>query len=88
MTPVQIRMARAALELTLDDLAGKAYVPVGEVEALESGGGNPDVAAKLRAFFDAAGVELLGETGVGFDEKARNAARTVPLGELNSANDE
>ena len=88
MTPVQIRMARAALNLTADALASEAMTPTEEVEALERGGGNPDIAAKLRGFFDASGIAFIGENGVSFDEKARTAARTVPLGELNSANDE
>lgn len=89
MTPVQIRMARAALDMSAEDLASKAVVPPDEIEALERGsGGQPEAAAKLRATFETAGVEFLEEDGIRYREGGLRAAKTVPLENLSSANDE
>lgn len=86
MTPSQARMARAALGLSVEDLARTAAISVDEIAAAEAGGGEPGLEAKLRATFEGGGVEFLDEDGVRF--RGDNAARTVPLDELSSANDE
>lgn len=88
MTPAQVRMARAALGISVEQLARESVVPEDAVLALEGGAGQPDAAAKLRATFEGAGVEFLGEDGVRFHERAPAAAGTVPLEDLSSANDE
>ena len=88
MTPVQVRMARAALALTVGQLASRAALQVEAVEMIERGTGRPDAAAKLRTTLESAGVEFLGEDGVRFHAESLGAAQTVPLEQLNSANDE
>ena len=90
MTPVQARMARAALALTVEDLAGKAGVSVEAVRAQEAGqtGGDAAGAARLRATLEAAGVTWLDDDGVRLRPTGTGAAGTVPVEELNSANDE
>ncbi len=88
MTPAQVRMARAALGLTVERLARDAGLPPRAIAALEQGHGEPDAAAKLRATFEVAGVEFLGEDGVTFRDGRPDAAQTLPLEELNAANDE
>ncbi len=89
MTPVQARMARAAVQLTVEELARKGRVPAAAIVAIESGDGPPDpvALAGLRGTFQALGVSLVGEDGVTFAE-GRYGAGTVPLDALNSANDE
>jgi transcriptional regulator with XRE-family HTH domain len=81
-------MARAALGLTVERLARDAVVPPEAIAAMEQGHGEPEAAAKLRATFEAAGVAFLGEDGVTFRDGRPDAARTLPLEELNAANDE
>ena len=88
MTAAQLRMARAALDLTVEALAAEAAVAPADIEAIETGGGQPDVAAKLHGFFETAGVAFIASNGVSFDEAAGQSAKTVPLDALNSANDE
>lgn len=88
MSPVQIRMARAALELSAEQLASKAAIGVEAVERLEQGNGSPDAEAKLRATLEGAGVEFLAQDGVKFHPVDLSAAASVPLDQLSSANDE
>ncbi len=88
MTPAQARMARAALGLTVERLARTAVIPPEAIVAMEQGHGEPEAAAKLRATFEVAGVEFLGEDGVTFRDGRPDAARTLPLEDLNAANDE
>ena len=88
MTPVQARMARAALELSLEDLAAEAALPADSVRLVEREGGKPDAASKLRATFEVAGIEFLGEDGVRFQADGARSSRTVPLDQLSAANDE
>ena len=87
MTPVQVRMARAALDLTSEALSREAGLAAGDIERLEHGGQDGAVSAKLRATFEGAGISFLGEDGVRFDARQQQA-RTVPLEAMNSANDE
>lgn len=87
MTPVQVRMARAALDLTQDDLSREAGLSPADVEQLERGGAAGAASAKLRATFEGAGIAFLDDDGVRFDARQRQA-RTVPLDAMNSYNDE
>ncbi len=89
MTPAQGRMARAALDRSIEDLAADASVTVEAVRALESGGGSPDASAKLRATFEAAGIEFLAEDGVKYHRPLQGPdGGTIPIDQLNSENDE
>ncbi|WP_052389687.1 helix-turn-helix domain-containing protein [Belnapia moabensis] len=58
MTPVQLRMGRAALEFTPAELADEAKVPSTEIVRYERGGGIASEAhvAALRQVLEAAGV--------------------------------
>ena len=87
MTPVQLRMSRAALEMSIETLAQKVAVGADEIAALEQGSGSPDLDAKVRVYFEGAGLSYKDETGVSFDD-TKAMAGTVPLDQLNSANDE
>ena len=86
MTPVQVRMARAALDLTSEDLSKKAGLSIADLEHLERGGQDGAASAKLKSTFEGAGIAFLEADGVRFD--ARQQARTIPLEAMNSANDE
>ena len=87
MTPAQLRMSRAALEMSVEALAQKLAVGADQIAALEQGSGSPDLDAKLRVYFESAGLSFKDEQGVSFDE-TKAMAGTVPLDQLNSANDE
>lgn len=67
MTPMQCRMARAALQWTVKDLAGKAQVGISTVVRFEAGRGKPIVAttAAMERTLEAAGVHFV-ENGVTF----------------------
>ena len=87
MTPVQVRMARAALGLTAEALAQEAGLSPADVTQLESGGQDGIASARLRATLEGAGIVFVDPDGVRYDEGA-TTAKTVPLGEMNSYNDE
>ena len=87
MTPVQVRMARAALDMTPEALSREAGLSPEDVAGLERGGAEGAASAKLRATFEAAGIAFLDGDGVRFDPR-QAAAQTVPLEEMNSYNDE
>lgn len=87
MTPVQVRMARAALDITAEDLSRRAGLSLQDLAQLERGGEEGAASAKLRTTFEGAGVSFLDGDGVRFDA-GRAMARTVPLEEMNSYNDE
>lgn len=87
MTPVQVRMARAALDLTIEDLSKEAGLTPDDLQQLEHGGTEGAASAKLRATFEASGISFLEADGVRFDESLRNA-KTIPLEDMNSYNDE
>lgn len=80
-------MARAALDMTAEALSRVAGLSPEDVAGLEHGGAEGAASAKLRATFEAAGVAFLAADGVRFDPR-QAAARTVPLEEMNSYNDE
>ncbi len=87
MHPVQVKMARAALDLSVDGLAGKAGISHLEVQQLEAGGAvGGEAESKARAALEAEGIEWIGDDGVRFTGAA--GAATIPIGQLNSYNDE
>ncbi len=67
MKPEQIRMARAALQMGVRDLAAAAGIAPGTLSRFETGKGglNQATAEKLRAALEAAGVEFIPENGGG-----------------------
>lgn len=87
MTPVQVRMARAALDLTTDELSRAAGLSLQDLEQLQKGGHEGAASAKLRMTFEGAGITFLDRDGVRFDER-QGSAGIVPLEEMNSYNDE
>lgn len=66
ITAVQIRMARAALDWTVRDLAEKAEVAPTTVNRIERGRAAPNrsTLAVLRRALEAGGVEFLDDDGV------------------------
>lgn len=87
MTPVQVRMARAALDMSAEALSRRAGLSPEDIATLERGGAEGAASAKLRATFEAAGIAFLERDGVRLDA-GQAAGRTVPLEEMNSYNDE
>ena len=87
MTPVQVRMARAALDLTIEDLSKEAGLTPEDLKSLENGGTEGAASAKLRMTFEASGISFLEADGVRFDESLREP-KTIPLEHMNSYNDE
>ncbi len=87
MTPVQVRMARAALDLTVEDLSKEAGLTPDDLQRLEHGGTEGAASAKLRATFEASGISFLEADGVRFDESLREP-KTIALENMNSYNDE
>ncbi len=66
MTPVQLKMARAALGWGVRDLAEKAGVTANTVSRIENGSdAKQSTMAALRAAMEAAGVEFIPENGGG-----------------------
>jgi predicted transcriptional regulator len=85
--PVQIKMARAALDLSVDQLASKAGVSQADILRLEDGTvGAVDHAGRVRAALEQEGIEWIDDNGVRFIEKAASAA--VPVEELTTGNDD
>ena len=74
MTPVQCRMARAALCWKLQDLADRCHVSVATIVRLEQGGRNKTTPANLAAIrraFEAEGVIFIWEEGLAVGIKMR-----------------
>jgi hypothetical protein len=88
MTPVQVRMARAALAMPAEHLASRAGIGTEALALLERDPGRPDVTARLRAAFEQAGIEFLDQDGVRLRATSPAGAISVPLDQLSSANDE
>ncbi len=67
ITPSQSRMARAALQWSLKDLAERSRVNHVTINRFEIGQAvsNPSTLAALRAALEAAGVEFIPENGGG-----------------------
>ena len=88
MTPVQVRMARAALAVTAEQLAARAAIEVEAIATLERDAGRPDLTARLRSTFEQAGIEFLDQDGVRLHATGAVGALSVPVDQLSSANDE
>jgi transcriptional regulator with XRE-family HTH domain len=64
LTPAQVRMARAALEWTIEELARRAGLTAKTIHHYERGGNATiDTLTKIKAAFDAAGVVWVPENG-------------------------
>ena len=88
MHPVQLKMARAALDLSIDQLASRAGLSHMDVVALEGGGAaGSEAEAKARVTLEACGIAWIDDNGVRFTGPAA-ADATIPVDALNSYNDE
>lgn len=86
MQPVQVRMARAALSLSVDDLAVKAGVPASDLRDLEEGKApDPAVTQGLSLFFASSGIELIDSDAV--RASSGDSAKAVAVDELTTGND-
>jgi transcriptional regulator with XRE-family HTH domain len=67
VTSAQVRMARAALNWTVRDLAEAAGLHRNTISNIEVGrfGGDPDTLASIEKVLSAAGVEFIDENGGG-----------------------
>lgn len=67
LTPAQCRMARAALEIGVRELAKRADVSAMTVTRFENGHsrGYPATIAKLRSALESSGIEFIEENGGG-----------------------
>lgn len=75
MTPAQCRMARAALELGVRDLAKLADVAPSTVTRLERGNGlYARTVEAIRAALEGAGVEFIPENGGGAGVRLKKKA--------------
>ena len=76
ISPAQCRMARAALELGVRDLASLAGVSAMTVTRFENGhsAGYPETLSKLRAALEVAGVEFIPANGGGAGVRLRDGA--------------
>ncbi len=87
----QARMARAALKLSVRDLAAAAKVSPNTVTRVEAGlPVNNSTAAAIRAALEAAGVEFIAENGGGAGVRLRKTrvGGSIPPDELNTSNNE
>ena len=87
MTPVQARMARAALDMTAEELSKDAGLSPEDVTQLERGGQDRVASARLLTTFEGAGISFIDTDGVRYDPRVK-VAGIVPLEEMNSYNDE
>jgi transcriptional regulator with XRE-family HTH domain len=73
--PAQVRMARAALNWSLAELAKASGVHRNTISNFETGryGGEPDKLAAVRAALEAAGVDFVSENGGGAGVRLRKA---------------
>ncbi|MFO1126345.1 MAG: transcriptional regulator [Methylocystis sp.] len=92
MTPSQCRMARAALELGVRELADAAKVSTNTVTRFERGEELRErTIAAIRAALEAAGVEFIARNGGGPGVRLRETERdapTIPIEDLSAENDE
>ncbi len=75
MKPAQVRMARAALNWSLADLAAASGVHRNTISNFETGryGGSDEALAAIRAALEAAGVEFIAPNGGGAGVRLRKA---------------
>jgi transcriptional regulator with XRE-family HTH domain len=73
LTKTQCRMARAALDWTLRELAARSQVNHVTINRFEKGQAesNPSTLAALRRAFEAAGAEFIAENGGGAGVRLR-----------------
>ncbi|RTL79156.1 MAG: transcriptional regulator [Hyphomicrobiales bacterium] len=94
MNGIQCRMARAALGMTVKELAAQAEVATDTVVRFEGGQElKGRTVAAIRAALEDAGVIFVDENGEGPGVRLKkirqdNAAPTIPLEDLNAENDE
>jgi transcriptional regulator with XRE-family HTH domain len=89
MTGAQARMARAALKMSVRDLAAVAKVSPNTITRIEADlPSNNSTVAAIRRALEAAGVEFTNGGQPGVRLKARNPGGTIPADELNASNDE
>jgi transcriptional regulator with XRE-family HTH domain len=78
MTPVQLKMARAALGWGVRELAKKAGVTANTVTRIENGSdAKQSTIAALRAALESAGVEFIAENGGGAGVRLKKRSETV-----------
>jgi transcriptional regulator with XRE-family HTH domain len=77
ITPAQCRMARAALQWSLRDLAERSQVNHVTINRFEIGqaASNPSTLAAIRQALEAAGVEFIAENGGGAGVRLRKTDR-------------
>lgn len=86
MQAVQVKMARAALDLSVEDLARYAGVAPSRLTEFEAGrSAEPSVTQGLGLFFAAHGIELIDSDGV--RAKQRETADFVTVDQLTTGND-
>lgn len=85
MQPVQVKMARAALGLSVDELAAQAGIAVDALDQLEAGDIEPAVVQGLSLFFASHGIELI--DGDGVRAKSAQAKDFVTVDQLTTGND-
>lgn len=87
MHPIQLKMARAALDLSIDQLASKAGISHMDVIGLESGSGvGSEAETKARVALETDGIQWIDEDGVRFTGVQRSGI--IATENLNSYNDE
>jgi transcriptional regulator with XRE-family HTH domain len=86
MQPIQMKMARAALGLSVEDLARGAGVDAGAVTALENGATvEGDALSALNIYFATHGIQLIDEDGV--RARSSSAGDYVTVDKLTTVND-
>ena len=86
MQAIQVKMARAALGLSNEELAKRAGVSAEHLSGLEAGhAADPAVTQGLGLFFAANGIELIDSDGV--RAKPRETADYVTVDNLTTGND-
>jgi transcriptional regulator with XRE-family HTH domain len=88
MTPAQCRMARAALEMEIRELAGRAKVATGTIVRLERGEALKErTIDAIQAALEAAGVEFTDGDQPGVRLR-KSSGGSIPVEQLNAANDD
>ncbi|QIB34184.1 helix-turn-helix domain-containing protein [Ancylobacter pratisalsi] len=96
LDPAQCRAARAMLNWSQEELAGRAHVTAAWLEAFEQGrepgtDRDPGEAERLRRTFEEAGIEFLGSgepsSGGGRGLRLSQKGGYIPSEQLSSAND-
>ena len=91
MTPAQCRMARAAIELSVRNLAEAAQVSTNTITRFERGDPLKErTVAAIQSALESAGAEFIAENGGGAGVRLRKPAPSAPISvqDLNASNDE